>query len=124
MIQLPSIKHPASGLRKVGNGWYVIYYVNGKVRSRRTGESDIKRAAAKRDEFYAEKVKAGAVYAGSAPHSKPVLARAIRDPKSMACVYKVTYYRVIVDGVTVTTTANKKNAIKRRNEYIKHHYKK
>ena len=122
-IKLPKIKHRKSGLRKIKKNWAVLYYKDGRLLTWNTKTTNLSDALAERDWFHEDQLAQGATYMGT----KPALLAAIKavadnDEESMACIYEVTNYKVIIDGVQVITTKDLEKAITSRNQYIKENY--
>lgn len=120
-IELPQIKHKKSGLRKRGRYYYVLYYVDGKLKAWGTRETRLSSAISERDWFHKRKLKEGATYKGTG--NKVVLQEAIDNPDGDACIYEKTTYVVVVDGTTVVTTTDKDKAKSERNAFIDEHYR-
>jgi hypothetical protein len=120
MIELPQLRHKTAGLTKVGKNWRIIYYDGGKLKTRATSTDKVNDARKLRDAFHARAVQEGATYKGS--NASSAVTAAVNDPGGDACIYTQVSYRVLVEGVHVTTTTDKELAKQRRNEYIAAHY--
>ena len=98
----------------------MIKYVDGKTRrySLETKEADV--ACFLRDVFHLSEISKGATYRGLVPAN---VLEAIKKPKSMACIHKVTTYRVVVGSKSVGSSSDKKKAKEIRDEYIRENYK-
>lgn len=118
-IELPQLKHKKSGLRKRGRYYFVLYYVDGKLKTWGTGETNLPRAISQRDWFHKRRLDEGATYKGG---KSPALSAAKADPNGMDCIYETTTYKVVVEGEHVITTTNKQKAIDSRNDYIKQNH--
>jgi|TARA_R110002167_G_scaffold294935_3_gene499536 hypothetical protein len=116
MIQLPQLKHNKSGLVKRGKIWRILYYQDGKLKSTTSNESTLKKAMSSRDLFHTTMIeRKGATYKGG---TSDAVNSAIDNPDGDDCIYTQTSYRVMVEGVHITTTTDKSLARQRRNEYL------
>ena len=100
-IRLPRLPTMRSGLRKRGKIWYAIYYEDGKQKLHRTGKTNLRDASIERNKMHKMWLKLGATYKGTG--NKHALQAAIDNPKGMDCIYETRSFKVIVDGVLVTT---------------------
>lgn len=119
IIELPKIKHGKSGLVKRGKIWHVIYYEDGKMKTKSTKRETLAYAIPFRAEFHTEMFRKGARYKGD---SSSVVQDAIDDPDGTACIYSQTTHRVVVGGTTLITTTDLEKAKQVRNQHIKENY--
>lgn len=120
MIELPIVVDDTSGLAKVRGVWCTFYYEDGNYRRFSTGTNDLNTAVVLRNQLHLSLRSDGAVYKSKV---KPTLQAAINNPKGEDCIYRISNYRVVVDGKTIGSSSTMDGAKKIRNKYIEQHYK-